>query len=74
MDHHFFSYYFYDYIDIYTIICYYIIRREVNRLSKRKRATKKPTKHSIEWQQTLVGALVDLMVGVALLLIAKYLE
>ena len=55
-------------------MCYYIIRREVNRLNKRKRATKKPTKHSIEWQQTLVGALVDFIVGVALLLIAKYLE
>ena len=55
-------------------MCYYYIRKEVNRLSKKKRATKKPTKHSIDWRQTLVGALVDLIVGTVLILIAKYLE
>lgn len=35
---------------------------------------RKPTKSSIDWRQTLVGALVDLIVGTALLLIAKLLE
>lgn len=43
-------------------------------MGKRKRATKKPTKHSLDWRQTLVGALVDLIVGTVLILIAKYLE
>ena len=43
-------------------------------MDKRKRATKKPTKHSLDWRQTLVGALVDLIVGTVLILIAKYLE
>lgn len=43
-------------------------------MPNRKRATKKPTKHSIDWRQTLVGALVDLIVGTTLLLIAKLLE
>ncbi|MGI5963657.1 MAG: hypothetical protein ACOX7N_08095 [Lawsonibacter sp.] len=43
-------------------------------MRKRNRATKKPTKHSIDWRQTLVGALVDLIVGTVLILIAKYLE
>lgn len=35
---------------------------------------RKPTKSSIDWRQTLAGALVDLIVGTALLLIAKLLE
>lgn len=43
-------------------------------LGKKRRATKKPTKHSIDWRQTLVGALVDLIVGAVLLLIAKFME
>lgn len=43
-------------------------------MAKRKRAAKKPTKYSIDWRQTLVGALVDLIVGTTLLLIAKLLE
>lgn len=40
----------------------------------KKRGTKKPTKNSIDWRQTLVGALVDLIVGTLLLLIAKLIE
>ena len=43
-------------------------------MAKRKRAAKKPTKNSIDWRQTLVGALVDLIVGTALLLSAKLLD
>lgn len=43
-------------------------------MSKRKRATKKPTKHSVDWLQTLIGAMVDLIVGVLLLLITKLIE
>lgn len=35
---------------------------------------KKPTKRSIDWLQTLVGALVDLIVGTLLLLIANIME
>lgn len=35
---------------------------------------RKPTKNSIDWRQTLVGALVDFIVGTALLLIARLLE
>lgn len=35
---------------------------------------KKPTKNSIDWRQTLVGALVDLIVGLALLIIQKMIE
>lgn len=58
-------------IDIYTYTCYYNTRREVNDMSRKKR---RPTKSSIDWRQTLVGALVDLIVGTALLLIAKLLE
>lgn len=38
------------------------------------RKKKKPTKFSVNWPQTLAGALVDLIVGTALLLIAKLLE
>lgn len=34
----------------------------------------KPTKKPIDWPQTLIGALVDLFVGVILLLIAKIME
>ena len=34
----------------------------------------KPTKRSIDWPQTLVGALVDLIVGTLLLLIANIME
>ena len=59
-------------IDIYTILCYYNIRKEVNRM--KKPGKKKPTKNSIDWRQTLVGALVDLIVGLALLLIQRMLE
>jgi len=40
----------------------------------KRRKKKKPTKYSIDWPQTLVGALVDLIVGTALILIAKLLE
>ena len=43
-------------------------------MSKRKRSTKKPTKHSIDWRQTLLGAMVDLIVGTLLILIAKAIE
>lgn len=35
---------------------------------------KKSTKTPIDWRQTLVGALVDLIVGTLLLLIANLLE
>lgn len=35
---------------------------------------KKSTKHSFDWRQTLVGALVDLIVGILLILIGKMLE
>lgn len=35
---------------------------------------KKSTKNPIDWRQTLVGALVDLIVGTLLLLIAKIIE
>ena len=59
-------------IDIFTILCYYYIRKEVNRMSKTGK--KKPTKNSIDWRQTLVGALVDLIVGLALLFIQRMLE
>lgn len=38
------------------------------------RQKKKSTKNSINWPQTLVGALVDLLVGTALILIAQLLE
>lgn len=40
----------------------------------KKRKKKKPTKYSINWPQTFVGALVDLIVGTALILIAQLLE
>lgn len=43
-------------------------------MTRQKKPTKKPTNNSIDWRQTLVGALVDLIVGTALLLIAKMLE
>lgn len=43
-------------------------------MSKRKRATKKPTKNPVDWRQTFIGALVDLIVGTLLLLIAKLME
>ncbi len=43
-------------------------------MGKRKKAAKKPTQNSINWRQTLVGALVDLIVGTLLLLIARLLE
>lgn len=39
-----------------------------------KREMKKPTKNPIDWPQTLVGALVDLIVGTVLILIAKLFE
>lgn len=39
-----------------------------------KKGKKKPTKNSIDWRQTLVGALVDLFVGLALLLIQRMIE
>lgn len=35
---------------------------------------KKSTKRSIDWRQTLIGALVDLIVGTLLILIAKIIE
>lgn len=35
---------------------------------------KKPTKNSIDWRQTLIGALVDLIVGVLLIIISKLIE
>lgn len=35
---------------------------------------KKPTKRSINWPQTFVGAMVDLIVGTVLLFIAKLIE
>lgn len=35
---------------------------------------RKPTKSSIDWRQTLMGALVDLIVGVLLILISKLIE
>lgn len=35
---------------------------------------KKSTKNSIDWRQTLLGALVDLIVGVLLLMISKLIE
>lgn len=39
-----------------------------------KREKKKSTKNSIDWLTTLVGALVDLIVGVLLLMISKIIE
>lgn len=39
-----------------------------------KKKTKKSTKYSIDWRQTLIGALVDLIVGTLLLVIAKIIE
>lgn len=39
-----------------------------------KRETKKPTKSSTDWRQTLIGAMVDLIVGTVLILIAKLFE
>lgn len=59
-------------LDIYTNACYYNIRKEVNRMAAKGK--KKPTKNSIDWRQTLVGALVDLIVGLALLIIQKMIE
>lgn len=43
-------------------------------MARQKKPTKKPTKNSINWRQTLVGALVDLIVGTVLILIAKMME
>ena len=40
----------------------------------KKGKREKPTKNSIDWRQTLVGALVDFVVGTLLLLVAKLLE
>ena len=37
----------------------------------KRRGTKKSTKHSIDWRQTLVGALVDLIVGTMLIVIDR---
>lgn len=39
-----------------------------------KRVEKKPTKTPIDWRQTFVGAMVDLLIGILLLLIAKLIE
>lgn len=39
-----------------------------------KEPKKKPTKSSIDWRQTLIGALVDLIVGVLLIIISKLIE
>lgn len=39
-----------------------------------KEPKKKPTKSSIDWLQTLIGALVDLIVGVLLIIISKLIE
>lgn len=39
-----------------------------------KREAKKPTKSSIDWSTTLIGAMVDLIVGTVLILIAKLFE
>jgi hypothetical protein len=39
-----------------------------------KKGKKKSTKRSIDWRQTLVGALVDLIIGLVLLLIAKLMK
>ena len=35
---------------------------------------KKSTKRSVDWRQTLIGALVDLIVGTLLILVAKIIE
>lgn len=35
---------------------------------------KKPTKSSVNWLDTLIGALVDLIVGVLLLVISKIID
>lgn len=40
-------------------------------MSRKKRAAKKPTKARIDWRQTLIGAIVDLIVGTLLILIGK---
>ena len=40
----------------------------------KKKQTKKSTKYSIDWRQTLVGALVDLVGGSVLILIGQLLE
>lgn len=39
-----------------------------------KREMKKPTKSPVDWRQTLVGAMVDLIIGTVLILIAKLFE
>lgn len=61
-------------LDIYTLSCYYNNRKGVIQMSKQKRAMKKPTKNPVDWRQTFIGALVDLIVGTLLLLIAKLIE
>ena len=40
----------------------------------KKGKREKPTKYSIDWPQTLVGALVDFAVGILLLIVAKLIE
>ena len=32
---------------------------------------KKPTKHSINWAELIIGALVDLVVGIILILLSR---
>ena len=39
-----------------------------------KKKKRKSTKNSIDWRTTLVGAFVDLIIGVILLIIAKMIE
>lgn len=60
-------------LDIYIISCYYNTRGG-DKMYHGKRETKKPTKSSTDWRQTLIGAMVDLIVGTVLILIAKLFE
>lgn len=43
-------------------------------MSRGKREMKKPTTNPGYWQQTLIGAMVDLIIGTALILISKIFE
>jgi hypothetical protein len=43
-------------------------------MAKQKRPKRKSTKTSIDWRQTLIGAMVDLIIGTVLILIAKRLN
>ena len=46
----------------------------MGKLSQCNQAMKNPTKHSVDWLQTLVGAVVGFIVGILHLLITKLLE